>query len=189
MDSLERISQEVKECRKCELWKNRKNPVPGEGPENARIMLIGEAPGLEEEMQGRPFVGDAGRFLDEILNVAGLKRKEIFIGNVVKCRPSGNRTPRINEIKACKNYLLRQMRIINPDLIVLLGNTALKALVDKKLMVSRVHGKKLFKKYFVMYHPAAVLYNPKLKEIMIKDARKLRKILTEPRNILNKDNF
>lgn len=174
------VVEEIKRCKKCELWRGRRNAVPGEGHVGAKIFFVGEGPGLEEDMQGRPFVGDAGKFLNELLAKAGLERKEVFIGNVVKCRPPGNRTPKKKEIEACKPYLLRQIEIIKPKLIVLLGNTALKTLLDKKLTVSRTHEKLLEKnsqKFFVMHHPAAVLYNPKLKEVMIKDAGKLRRIL------------
>lgn len=180
MDDLKKLYQEIMECKNCRLLRNGKIPVFGEGPATAKIMFIGEAPGLEEDLHGKPFVGDAGKFLNELLTEAGLKRQEVFITNVVKWRSPFNRMPNKNEIEACKPHLLKEIKIIKPKLIVLLGNTALKTLVEKKLTVSKAHGKPVHKnlqKYFLMYHPAAVLYNPKLKETMVEDARKLRKII------------
>lgn len=178
--SLNEIAQEIRKCKKCGLWKNRRNAIPGEGPANTKIMFIGEAGGMEEDLQGRPFVGDAGKFLNKLLKIAGLKREEVFIGNIIKCRPPFNRIPNKKEIETCIPYLLKQIEIIKPKLIVLLGNTALKTLLDKKLTVSKAHGKifeKNTQKYFVMHHPAAVLYNPKLKEVMMRDAERLKNII------------
>ena len=118
---LENVAQEVALCTKCDLQYSRKNAVPGEGPSDAELLFIGEGPGFHENEQGRPFVGAAGRFLDELLTSINLKRSEVFITNVVKCRPPGNRDPQTEELAACSNYLDRQIHALNPKVIVTLG--------------------------------------------------------------------
>ena len=118
MTELEKLYEEIRNCHKCRLAESRTNAVPGEGPEDAQIMFIGEAPGFHEDRQGRPFVGAAGRFLDQLLESIGIKREEVYICNVIKCRPPGNRDPLADEIKACAPYLDRQIEIIKPRLIV-----------------------------------------------------------------------
>jgi len=138
-------------------------------------MLIGEGPGEEEDKQGRPFVGRAGKFLDELLDSAGLKREEVFITNVVKCRPPDNRDPKKAEIKACNPYLKRQIQLIDPDVICTLGNHATETLIGKK-GITKLHGKEFEyqgKKLVPLYHPAASLYNPNLVEDMIDDFKDL----------------
>ncbi|MFQ5408577.1 MAG: uracil-DNA glycosylase family protein, partial [Anaerolineales bacterium] len=120
-DDLRLIEGEVQTCQQCALANTRKNAVPGEGPPDAKIMLIGEGPGYHENEQGRPFVGAAGKFLEELLANIGLKRADVYITNVVKCRPPGNRDPESGEIEACQTYLDRQIRAINPRVIVTLG--------------------------------------------------------------------
>ncbi len=160
-----KINHEIKNCKKCRLWKNRKNAVPGEGNENAVLMFIGEAPGKMEDEQGRPFVGRAGKLLTELIeDILGLKREDVYITNVVKCRPPNNRDPNEKEISICtRNFLERQIDAINPKIIVGLGNHAcmylLKRYGQKISTVSRIHGKifdiqTLFgKKYlFITYH-------------------------------------
>jgi len=149
--------------------------VPGEGDNDADIMLIGEGPGKNEDEQGRPFVGRAGDLLTDLLKSAGLSRAEVFITNVVKCRPPENRDPRKSEINKCNPYLNRQIRAIDPRVIGTLGNHATETLVDEK-GISKIHGKEFEyegKILIPLYHPAAGLYNPALKETMIEDIQQL----------------
>ncbi|MEM2210900.1 MAG: uracil-DNA glycosylase [Nitrososphaerales archaeon] len=171
LDSLAKIAEEIKNCKLCELSKSRINPVPGEGPEDAEIVFIGEGPGAEEDRQGKPFVGAAGKLLNEFLKNAGIQRAHVFITNVVKCRPPRNRPPTDKERDLCKPYLERQLRLIKPKIICLLGNTAVQTLLGKK-SVSSVH-KRLIEKngfnFISTYHPAAAIYNPKLKSIIQED--------------------
>lgn len=172
---LEQIAEEVKKCERCELHRSRKNAVPGEGPANSKIIFIGEGPGFYENQQGRPFVGAAGKFLDELLASAGLKRNEVFIANVVKCRPPGNRDPQIEELTACSAFLDRQIEAINPRIIVTLGRFSMaKYLPDAK--ISRIHGNPQWVKdrlIVPMYHPAAALHQPSLRATVIEDFRRL----------------
>ncbi len=186
---ISEIDREIKNCRKCDLWKNRKNAVPGEGNINADIMFIGEAPGKVEDEQGRPFVGRAGKFLTELIeDVLKVKRNDVYITNVVKCRPPKNRDPNEREISICtRNYLEKQINAINPKIIVGLGNHACSYLLRKFGLkmntVSKIHGKifeiqTLFgkKHLFITYHPAAALYNPNIKDILREDFAKLREL-------------
>jgi DNA polymerase len=174
-ETLALIAREVNQCTKCELNHSRKNGVPGEGPSDADIMLIGEGPGFHENEQGRPFVGAAGRFLDELLDQVGLKREDVFIGNVVKCRPPGNRDPKPEELLACSSFLDRQIQVINPKVIVTLGRYSMeKYLTNAK--ISQVHGQAMQVRgrlIVPMYHPAAALHQPSLKPIVVKDFAKL----------------
>ncbi len=194
-DIIFKINDEIKNCRKCELWKNRKNAVPGEGNANAVIMFIGEAPGRVEDEQGRPFVGRAGKLLTELIeDVLEIKRSEVYITNVVKCRPPGNRDPNEKEISTCtRNFLERQIDVINPKIIVGLGNHAcsylLKKYGQKINTVSKVHGKifevqTLFgkKHLFITYHPAAALYNPNIKDVLREDFSKLKELYKKIRD-------
>ena len=144
--------------------------VPGEGPEDAKILFIGEGPGFHENQQGRPFVGQAGKFLDELLSVAGLNRETVFITNVVKCRPPGNRDPQPEELEACSKFLDRQIELINPEIIVTLGRFSM-AKFFGQVKISQIHGsmRKTGERYIVaMYHPAAALHQPALKKYFIK---------------------
>jgi DNA polymerase len=155
--------------------------VPGEGPAHADIMFIGEGPGFHENQQGRPFVGAAGQFLDELLNLIGLKREQVFICNVVKCRPPGNRDPLPEEIEACKPYLDRQIALIQPKVIVTLGRYSM-ARVFPNEKISAIHGKP--KKvdgivYVPMFHPAAALHQPSLRRTVEDDFKQLPAILAE----------
>ncbi len=181
---IQKLNEKIENCKKCPLHLTRTKTVPGEYNINAKIMFIGEAPGKNEDLQGKPFVGKAGKNLDLGLKKINIERKEVFITSILKCRPPNNRNPKIEEIKACSPYLEEQIKIIDPKIIVLLGNFALKYFFDYS--ITQVHGKKLEKKYlgkkrifFPMYHPAAIIYNQKLKEEYYKDFEKLKKILEE----------
>lgn len=174
--SLARIAFEIKKCRKCGLWKTRIEAVPGEGPKNARLMLIGQAPGKNEDKLGRPFTGRAGKFLEKALGEAGLKRDKVFITSVLKCHPLKNRLPKADEVKSCLPYLERQIRMVKPRKVCLMGNVAIKALLGKG-KVGKVHGKKILKEsitYIPTYHPAAAMRFPKIRGKMVRDFRKLR---------------
>lgn len=180
----------VKNCQRCRLWKNTTNPVPGEGTYEARLMLIGEAPGYWEDVKGRPFVGAAGRILTELLNQINLSRDQVFIGNIVKHRPPNNRAPRIDEVMACAPYLDKQILIINPQVIVTLGRHSTKYLLSKENIhvdrISQLRGRiftiKLDEQWYnVMptYHPAALLYNPSYKPEIQQDFLKIRQLLDQ----------
>lgn len=182
-DSLEQVSAEVSACTRCPLHATRTKSVPGEGPANAQIMLIGEGPGFHEDQSGRPFVGASGNFLVELLGSVGLKREDVFICNVVKCRPPGNRDPEPNEIQACQDYLDRQIELINPKLIVTLGRFSM-ARWFPDARISHIHGKgrKIGDRVVVpMYHPAAALRQPNLKQEVIDDFKKLPQYLEQAR--------
>ncbi len=179
--SLEKQAAKIRVCKMCSLHKSRKLAVPGEGSPNADLMFIGEGPGAEEDIQGRPFVGAAGKYLNALFAIIGLKREDVFITNVVKCRPPRNRVPKLNECKACSNYLKAQMSIIKPKLICTLGNTALETLTGES-SISNTHGRLLKKTnhlYFPLYHPAAILHNPALKPILESDVNELKVTLNK----------
>ena len=180
-DSLVQVAEEVRVCTACQLCRTRKNAVPGEGPANAPIMLIGEGPGFHEDQQGRPFVGASGQFLTQLLASAGYKREDVFIANVVKCRPPENRDPLPEEMQACGNYLERQITLINPKVIVTLGRFSMsKWFAGEK--ISAIHGKarKIGGKLIVpMFHPAAALHQPALRQTVEEDFRKLKDIIAE----------
>lgn len=187
-NEMGKISEAVTECRKCGLWKTRKNPVPGEGSLEPKIMFIGEAPGFNEDAQGIPFVGRAGKVLDELLEYIGLERKDVFIGNILKCRPPNNRDPQPEEIKACTPYLDRQIALIKPKMICTLGNFSTSYLLEKFGMkpesIGKIHGKvfsirnlMLSSKIIPLYHPAAALRNPDLKSVIREDFRVLKELI------------
>jgi len=178
---LDRISSEVRICTRCDLYKERKIAVPGEGPADARVMFIGEGPGAQEDLTGRPFVGSAGKLLTELLGSIGLDRSSVFITNIVKCRPPNNRLPRKTEIETCVSlYLQPQIRIINPKIIVPLGTPAIKTLMGDDYSARSVHGK-VFRKegrfFLPLFHPAAALYDVRLKDTMFEDVKMLRELL------------
>ncbi|MBN1429966.1 MAG: uracil-DNA glycosylase [Anaerolineae bacterium] len=180
-DSLEQVANEVAVCTRCPLHTSRVKSVPGEGPSDAQIVLIGEGPGFHENQSGRPFVGAAGEFLSELLQTIGLSREEVFICNVVKCRPPGNRDPEPIEIEACRAYLDRQIALINPKVIVTLGRYSM-ARWFPSARISHIHGKpRNVGKCLVvpMYHPAAALHQPSLKQEIIDDFRKLPQFLAD----------
>ena len=179
--NLEEIAREVKKCAKCPLYKNRQNAVPGEGNPATEILLIGEGPGLNEDKSGRPFVGEAGKFLDEMLSSIKLKREDVFITNVVKCRPPNNRDPLDEEVQVCtSNYLFNQIRLIKPKLIVTLGRHSMQTFFPQIKSISSVHGK-AYKKagqvYMILYHPAAALYQNSLKQTLQDDFKKIPEIM------------
>lgn len=179
---LEEIAMEVTSCTLCELHHSRKNAVPGEGPENSDIMFIGEGPGFHENEQGRPFVGAAGKFLEELLTKIGLSREEVFITNVVKCRPPGNRDPQPEEVEICTNtYLDRQIKAINPKVIVTLGRFSMN-LFRPDVKISNVHGQAVQingRLVVPMYHPAAALHQGSLRPVIENDFSLLPKLIKE----------
>ena len=173
--ALIKIAEDVSSCNKCELNHSRKKGVPGEGPSNAEIMFIGEGPGFHENMQGRPFVGAAGDLLVELLDSIGMKREDVFITNVVKCRPPGNRDPAPEELKACKPYLDQQIQIINPSVIVTLGRFSMARFIPHA-KISKIHGQPIRVKGMLVvpfYHPAAALHRPSLRPVVEEDFAKL----------------
>lgn len=179
MNNLLEIALLVSKCQNCGLHHSRVKSVPGEGPEDAKIMFIGEGPGFHENEQGRPFVGQAGKFLDELLSVSGLIRETVFITNVVKCRPPGNRDPQPEELEACSKFLDRQIELINPEIIVTLGRFSM-AKFFGQVKISQIHGamRKIGQRYVVaMYHPAAALHQPALKSTLLDDFSKLKKYI------------
>ncbi len=178
-DSLEKIRQEVSRCKKCPLYKerikNKSYSVAGEGNKKTKIIFVGEAPGKNEAKTGRPFCGTAGKILDELLNSVKIKRKSVYITNILKDRPPENRQPKEEEIDACVPFLVRQIEIIKPKIICVLGNYSTRYIMEKyglgdKIQgISKIHGK-LFQaktiKIIPLYHPAAAIYNPRLKTIL-----------------------
>lgn len=179
-ESIRNISGEVIACTKCRLFETRKNAVPGEGSESAKVMFVGEAPGEQEDTQGRPFVGAAGKLLTELLASIGLSRTDVYITNVVKCRPPNNRPPRKDEARACRPYLDRQIRLILPKVICPMGNSAIHSLLGPEKPVTELHGIPIEigeVTYFPMYHPAAALYTFQLRKVLEEDFGKLRALL------------
>jgi len=187
-EALAQIAKEVSVCQKCALYHSRKKAVPGEGPADAEIMFIGEGPGFNENEQGRPFVGAAGNFLNELLAEAGLKRSDVWIGNVVKCRPPGNRDPLPEELAACNEYQERQISAINPKIIITLGRYSMgKFMPGAK--ISSVHGqmRRVGDRYVIaMFHPAAALHQAALKPAILKDFSQLPKLLEQARTALKR---
>jgi uracil-DNA glycosylase family 4 len=177
--ALEEIAGEVRSCTACELHKGRTHAVPGEGPLNAEIMFIGEAPGRNEDLQGRPFVGQAGKLLEELLAEIGLTRDDVWIGNVVKCRPPGNRDPQPEEIAACAGYLERQLALLQPKLIATLGRFSMEKFFPGA-RITRVHGqaKRDGNRVLIpLFHPAYVLRNMAAMPDAIRDMRKIPRLL------------
>ena len=189
-EKLKKIKNEVLNCKKCSLYKerieNRFYPVIGEGNHRAKIMFVGEAPGQQEARTGKPFCGAAGKILDELLESVEIKREEVYIANLLKCRPPKNRDPHPEEIKACFPYLERQIKIIKPKIICPLGRYSMKFLMEKFRLenqiekISKIHGrlfesKNLFQSITIIpfYHPAVATYNPNMKEILVKDFKLL----------------
>jgi uracil-DNA glycosylase family 4 len=179
-DSLDKVTSEVQVCTKCRLSQTRKQAVPGEGSRNASVMFVGEAPGEQEDVQGRPFVGAAGKLLTELLQSIDLRREDVYITNIVKCRPPNNRPPRKDESAACRPYLDRQVSLLPPKVVCPMGNSAIHALIDTEQSVTTLHGIPFEDEsmtYFPMYHPAAALYTFSLRKVMDEDFRKLRALL------------
>lgn len=188
MNHLKKIEDEIKKCKKCFLCRQRKNAVPGEGRHDATIMMIGEAPGKNEDAQGRPFVGKAGKFLDYALSTIGLERGDIYITNVVKCRPPNNRDPTSEEIKLCSPYLDAQINLIQPRIICTLGRFATEYILPSygfsAKPISQIHGKIFYSPIAMvsivpLYHPAASIYTPAIKEIFLKDIACISSLLNK----------
>ena len=170
--SLDEVRAQVEGCRKCQLCEGRTNIVFGEGDPHARVLIIGEAPGKKEDELGRPFVGASGKFLDELLEHAGLKREEVFIANVIKCRPPSNRNPQAAEIEACSPYLRLQTRSIDPDVIVTMGNFATQFILRTGVGITRLRGTwQTAGKFDVMpiFHPAAAIYDRSKRDVLFSD--------------------
>ena len=176
---LEIVKEELKDCRRCKLYKERNHIVFGEGNEDARLMLIGEAPGHEEDLQGRPFVGAAGHLLDNMLKAINLSRREVYIANIVKCRPPQNRKPERDEIEACKPFLLKQIDIIKPSIICTLGSIATQTLLETKTPITKLRGH-IYDfsgiKLIPTFHPAYLLRNPYQKKGAWEDLKLIEKI-------------
>jgi DNA polymerase len=174
-DSLNKVVSEIQGCQACSLHFSRSHVVPGEGAADAKVMFIGEGPGFHEDQQGRPFVGAAGKFLDELLVMVGLQREEVYITNVVKCRPPGNRDPRPEEIEACRDYLERQIALIQPKIVITLGRYSM-ARYFPNAKISMIHGQARKINgilYYPMYHPAAALHQPSLRPRVEEDMAKI----------------
>jgi len=187
-ETLTQIAKEVTTCQKCSLYHSRKLAVPGEGPASSEVMFIGEGPGFHENEQGRPFVGAAGNFLNELLTEAGLKRPNVWIGNVVKCRPPGNRDPLPEELTACNEYLERQIAAINPKIIITLGRFSMSKYMPGA-KISSVHGqmRRVGDRFVIaMFHPAAALHQAALKPAILKDFAQLPKQLEQARAVLKR---
>ncbi len=186
MSSLTELDKEIALCQQCEIAKFRTNTVPGEGAEDADILFIGEAPGWHEDQQGRPFVGPAGKYLDELLASISLNRQLVYIANVIKCRPTGNRDPLPLEISNCRNWLDRQIKLINPRMIVTLGRFSMSMFFPGKT-ISKIHGtaqKQDDVIYFAMYHPAAALHQQKLRQTINDDMLKIPPLLAQAKSII-----
>src|SRR2546421_7990754 len=159
---LRSLSRDVHDCRRCPLGASRTHAVPGVGPGDARILIVGEAPGQNEDLQGEPFVGAAGRLLDQLLRGIGLSRGDVFITNILKCRPPGNRDPQADEVEAYSPFLEDQLRLIRPEVVLVLGRHALARLLPGQDSITRAHGRVISRdgvSYIPVYHPAAALYN------------------------------
>ncbi len=179
-DNWDDFKKSIAECKKCRLCTNRTNIVLGEGNINAKIMFIGEGPGADEDKQGVPFVGKAGQLMNKAFQALGINREEIYIANIVKCRPPSNRVPEEDEAQACLNYLRNQVVLIKPEIIVLLGSTALKTILGKEYGITAVRGKWMEKngiKYMPTWHPAALLRDENKKIEFWQDLKELKKYL------------
>lgn len=188
---LARIATEIHACQHCALWRTRTNAVVGEGALSARLMFIGEAPGYSEDQQGRPFVGKAGKVLEELLASIGLHRSEVYIANVLKCRPPGNRDPLPAELETCTPFLDAQLELVQPEVIATLGNFSLTYIFEKfglhakKEKISKIHGKVFTVRTITgvrtivpLYHPAVAVYNPGMKQPLLEDFQVLRALLS-----------
>ncbi|MEX2237480.1 MAG: uracil-DNA glycosylase [Dehalococcoidia bacterium] len=179
---LAELAARIAACRACPLGSQRTQAVPGDGSAHARVMFLGEAPGFNEDQQGRPFVGQAGKLLDDLLALAGMRREDVFVANVLKCRPPGNRDPLPGEIEACSGHLAAQIESIDPEAIVTLGRFSLQRFLPGS-SISRVHGQKFSKDGRIvvpMYHPAAALHQGNLRAVIEEDFRRLPGHLLPP---------
>jgi uracil-DNA glycosylase len=185
MSALTELYKEIVSCRSCKLAESRIKVVPGEGPENASLFFIGEAPGWNEDQQGRPFVGQAGAYLEHLLALIKMNRNQVYIANVIKCRPPQNRDPLPSEIMACQKWLDQQVQIINPKMIVTLGRYSLARYFPKE-SIGKVHGKAQKQNgviYYPMYHPAAALHQNSLRNSIEADMLKIPNILLQGEKI------
>jgi DNA polymerase len=185
MSALSELNKEIALCQQCEIAKYRNRVVPGEGAEDADIMFIGEAPGWHEDQQGRPFVGPAGKYLDELLASINLRREQVYIANVIKCRPQGNRDPLPTEIQNCRQWLQRQIEAIQPKMIVTLGRYSMAMYFPGK-SISKIHGtaqKRDNVVYYAMYHPAAALHQASLRQAIEEDMLKIPTLLARTETI------
>ena len=182
---LRLIKDEILDCKKCSLCKTRAYPVIGQGDHQAKIIFIGEAPGFNEDKTGFPFCGKAGEVLDDLLGSVNIKREDVYITNILKCRPPGNRNPKSEEIKACVTYLERQIKTIKPEIICTLGNFSTAYIFEKFSLkdriqgISKIHGQ-VFNaddlKIISLYHPAVVTYNDNMREVLKKDFKVLKNL-------------
>lgn len=176
---LDLLHDRIKQCTACGLCQGRTNVVPGEGPERPRIMFIGEGPGFHEDRQGRPFVGPAGKFLEELLATIDLTRDEVYITNIIKCRPPQNRDPLPEEVQQCNSWLEQQIQLLAPELIVTLGRHSMARFFPKQT-IGKMHGKFADvdgQRVFAMYHPAAALHQQRLRDTLIQDMKKIPEAL------------
>lgn len=181
-ERLKEFYLKIKDCRSCDLWKTKNKFVFGSGSAEAEILFIGEAPGKNEDLQGRPFVGRAGKILDQLLASIGLTRNQVFIANVLKCRPPGNRDPRSEEVEACKGYLYRQIEIIDPRVICTLGKHSTQLILNTKKGITGLRGhiyRVDSRLVLPINHPAAVLYSPAKYGILEKDFNKIKELLEQ----------
>jgi uracil-DNA glycosylase len=188
MVTLEELSAQIKVCPRCPLARTRTQAVPGDGPENARLFFIGEGPGYYEDKSGRPFVGAAGKFLDELLALAGLQRDDVFITNIVKCRPPNNRDPRDEEILACHDWLDTQLELIQPQAVVTLGRHSMNRFLPGE-SISRIHGQVREVNGVTvvpMFHPAAALHQQRYRSLIEDDFRMLPDLLTRVKHVAPK---
>jgi len=182
--SMENLAKRVSVCIKCPLAQSRTNAVPGIGNSKSDVIFVGEAPGRNEDLIGKPFVGTAGKILSEVLDEAGLKRDDVYITNVVKCRPPNNRRPLKEERDSCHEYLSEELGLIHPKVVCILGNTAFNSLLDGD-SITKNRGKLIKNNnqlYFVTVHPAAIIYNPELKKLLKEDIKFLVNVLNKLRN-------
>ena len=183
ISDLDELKNNLGDCGRCVLGGSRINLVFGSGDPDASLMFVGEAPGFHEDQKGEPFVGAAGKLLDQLLKqILGLDRNNVYIANVLKCRPPENRDPQPDEISTCKPFIMRQIEIVDPLIVVTLGNFSTRLLLDRTIYISKIHGEpiKTNKRYiFPIYHPAAALYSTKTKELLIDDFKKLADLLIE----------
>lgn len=179
---MHKLEKQIQNCNKCALKDGRTNVVFGSGNVSASVMIIGEAPGKNEDLEGLPFVGKAGKYLEELLSLAGLSRDEVYIANVVKCRPPNNRDPKADEILACAPYLRQQTAKVNPKIIVTLGNFATRFILKTEDGITLLHGKPVVAGKFTVlpvYHPASTMYDPKKKKDLENDFKFLAKLIYE----------
>ena len=184
IQNLEKIKEQVTGCKNCDLYRTRTNSVPGKGSFRAEVIFVGEAPGRTEDLKGEPFVGTAGKKLSLALEEAGISRDEVYITNIVKCRPPNNRVPSKTEKEKCQDYIQKEIQIIKPKIICILGNTAFGSILGGN-EITKYRGKIARKEnqlYFITIHPAATIYNQELIEVLKEDIKKLFVLIRELKN-------